>query len=50
MIAQLLGDRDPAPLGIPYLPSLEIRGDLGHQMLNQWRAFWGARTVSCRAT
>ena len=34
------------PLGVPYLPSLDIKNDLTRQMLNQWRAFgtllWGA--------
>jgi len=34
------------PLGIPYLPSLDIKNDLTRQMLNQWRALgalmWGA--------
>jgi NTE family protein len=34
------------PLGVPYLPSLDIRDDLTHEMLNQWRALgalmWGA--------
>ncbi|MGH6950076.1 MAG: patatin-like phospholipase family protein [Vitreimonas sp.] len=34
------------PLGIPYLPSLDIKSDLAHQMVNQWRALgtllWGA--------
>jgi len=38
------------PVGIPYLPSLEIKSDLTRQMLDQWRAFCGARTASCRTT
>jgi NTE family protein len=38
------------PLGVPYLASLEIKSDLTRQMLNQWRAFCGARTANCRTT
>jgi NTE family protein len=34
------------PLGIPYIKALDIKSDLAHQMLNQWRAvgalMWGA--------
>src|SRR5262245_27439844 len=34
------------PLGVPYLPALEIKNDMLHQMVNQWRALgalmWGA--------
>jgi NTE family protein len=34
------------PLGVPYLPKLEIKSDLQHQMVNQFRAMgallWGA--------
>jgi NTE family protein len=34
------------PLGVPYLPSLDIKNELTHQMINQWRALgallWGA--------
>jgi NTE family protein len=34
------------PLGIPYFPALEIKNELQHQMINQWRALgalmWGA--------
>jgi NTE family protein len=35
-----------SPLGIPYLPAVDIKSDLQHQMLNQFRAMgimlWGA--------
>jgi NTE family protein len=34
------------PLGIPYLPSFDIKNDMTRQMINQWRAMdtlmWGA--------
>ncbi|NDH62665.1 MAG: patatin-like phospholipase family protein [Alphaproteobacteria bacterium] len=34
------------PLGIPYFPGLEIKGDMQRQIVNQWRAMgtmlWGA--------
>jgi NTE family protein len=34
------------PLGIPYMAGMDIKNDLQHQMVNQWRAFgtlmWGA--------
>jgi len=34
------------PLGIPYIASLDIKNDLEHQVVNQWRALgalmWGA--------
>ena len=34
------------PLGIPYLPGLQLNDDFQHQMVNQWRALgvlmWGA--------
>ena len=34
------------PLGIPYLGAIDIKNDLAHQMVNQWRALgallWGA--------
>jgi len=34
------------PLGIPFLPGLDIKNDMQHQLINQWRAMgtmlWGA--------
>jgi NTE family protein len=35
-----------SPFGLPYIPSLQIKDDMTHQLLNQWRAMdallWGA--------